>query len=128
MAEIEIVRESEDAGIAFRARADHAGHDTWWSVLPVHSSPFGKLAILLFPTIGGKREYRAIAAATPYALSIMARYMPNAWRRIERGDEDQYLALVRAALAVWERLLPEHFVTNIVGEVVHTAQPGSWLA
>jgi hypothetical protein len=52
--------------------------------------------------------------------------MPSAWRRIEGGDENQYLALVKAALSVWERLLPEQFLESIAGEGLQTAQPGSW--
>lgn len=128
LAEIQQVNDYKETGVAFRARVDHAGHDVWWKVLPTHSSPFGKSSTLLFPTVGNLREYRTIAAVTLYALSIMARYMPSAWRSIEGGDEDQYLALVNASLAVWERLLPEQFLESIAGETVHTAQPGSWLA
>ena len=128
LAEIQRADDYRDTGIAYRARVDHTGHDLWWTVLPTHSSPFAKNPTMLFPTVGGLREYRAIAAVTLYALSIMARYMPSAWRRIEGGDEDQYLALVKESLAVWERLLPEHFLESIAGETVRTAQPGSWLA
>lgn len=128
LAEIQQVNDYKGTGIAFRARVDHVGHATSWSVLPIHSSPFGKSSTILLPTVGGLREYRTIAAVTLYALSIMARYMPSAWRRIEGGDEDQYLALVTASLAIWERLLPEQFLESITGETVHTAQPGSWLA
>ena len=97
-------------------------------MLPTHSSPFRNSPTLLFPTVGGLREYRTIAAVTLHALSIMARYMPSAWGRVEGGDEDQYLALVQESLAVWERLLPEHFLQSIAEETVRTAQPGSWLA
>ena len=128
LAEIRQAEDHESAGTAFRARVDHAGHDLWWTVLPTHSSPFGNSPALVFPTVGGAREYRTIAAVTLYALSMMVRYFPSAWRRIEGGDEDQYLALVRTALAVWERLLPEHFLESIAGETVRTAQPGSWFA
>ena len=128
LAEIQQANNFEGTGIAFRARVDHAGHDVWWRVLPTHSSPFRQSPTLLFPTVGNLREYRTIAAVTLYALSIMARYMPSAWRRIEGGDEDQFLALVKASLAVWERLLPEHFLESIAGETVHTAQPGSLFA
>ena len=92
---------------------------------PTHLSPFRDGHTLLFPTVGGLWQYRTIAAATLYALSIMVRYMPSAWQRIEREDEDQYLALVKASLAVWERVLPEHFLESIAGESVRTAQPGS---
>ena len=128
LAEIQRANDHKGAGVAFRARVDHAGWDYWWRVLPIHKSPFGKHSTLLFPTVGGHREYRTIAAVTLYALSIMARYMPSAWRRVEGGDEDQYLALVKAALAVWERVLPEQFLETIAGETVHTAQPGSFFA
>ena len=128
VAEIRRVDNFEGSGAAFRARVDHAGHDIWWTVIPTHTSPFRSGPTLLLPTVGGIREYRTIAAATLYALSILARYMPSAWRRIEGGDEDQYLALVKTSLVVWERLLPEHFLESIAGESVRTAQPGSWLA
>ena len=97
-------------------------------MIPTHTSPFRSGPTLLLPTVGGIREYRTIAAATLYALSILARYMPSAWRRIEGGDEDQYLALVKTSLVVLERLLPEHFLESIAGESVRTAQPGRWLA
>ena len=127
LAEIQEIQ-SSDAGITFRARVDHAGYDVWWSVLPVYYSPFRSGPTLLFPTIGGLQDYRAIVGVTLYALSIMARYMPSAWRRIEGGDEDHYLALVKAALTVWERVLPERFLQSVTGERVHSAQPGSWLA
>lgn len=126
LAEVQQANDYEGTGIAFRARVDHAGHDVWLEVLPTHSSPFGKSPTLLFPTVGHLREYRTIAVVTLYALSIMVRYMPSAWRRIEGGDEDQYLALVNASLAVWERLLPELFLESIAGERIVTAQPGSW--
>ena len=128
LAEIRRVDDFEGSGTAFRARVDHAGHDVWWAALPTHSTPFRNDPTLLFPTVGGLREYRTIAAVTLYALSIMARYLPSAWRRIEGGDEDQYLALVQTSLAVWERLLPEHFLESIAGETVRTAQPGSFFA
>ena len=129
LTEIRQVEDHEDTGTAFRGRVDHAGHDLFWTVLPTFTSPFvNSIALLLFPTVGGICHYRTIAVVTLYALSIMVRYMPSKWRRIEGGDEDQYLALVRASLAVWERLLPQHFLESIAGETVRTAQPGSLLA
>ena len=128
LAEIQQVEDHEEAGVSFRARVDHAGHDYWWGALPLHHSPFRSGGTLLFPTVGGQREYRTIAATTLYVLSIMARYMPGTWHRIEGGDEDQYLALVYEALAVWERLLPQQFLESITGEKIVTVQPGSIFA
>jgi len=129
LAEIRRVKDYKGTGIAFRGRVDHAGHDSIWTVLPTFTSPFvNSIALLLFPPVGSICQYRTIAVVTLYALSIMVRYMPSAWRRIEGGDEDQYFALVRASLAVWERILPEHFLTSIAGETVHASQRGPGLA
>ena len=128
LADIQQLQDKERDGCVFRARVDHAGHDYMWSVLPTHSSPFGNTPALLFPTVGGLREYRTIAVVALYALSIMARYMPGAWQRIEGGNHDHYLVLVKASLEVWERLLPEQFLESITGEPVLTAQPGSFFA
>lgn len=125
LAEITRVPDDHNAAPAFRARVDHAGHDIWWSVLPTHSSPFGNKTTLILPTMGGMRDYRVIAVTTLYALSIMARYLPSAWRRIDGGDEDEYFPMIRAAVDVWTRILPEEFLRSIADEAVLTTQPGS---
>ena len=126
LAEVRRLDDYDYDGTVFRARVDHAGHDRFWKVLPTHTSPFGNSPALLFPTVGGIRCYRTIAAVALYALSIMVRYMPSAWRRIEGGDQDHYLALVKTSLEVWERMLPEHFLQSIAGETIRTVQPGSF--
>jgi hypothetical protein len=63
---------------------------------------------------------------TLYALSILVRYMPSAWRRVEGGDWDEHLSLVKSALGVFERLLPEQFLESIIGERIHASQPGGF--
>ena len=65
LAEIRQTEDHEGTGTVFRARVDHARHDLWWTVLPTHSSPFGNNPALLFPTVGGLREYRTIAGVSP---------------------------------------------------------------
>lgn len=128
LAEIQPHKSNDSSGNVFRARVDHSGHKLWWDVMPTHSSPFNHRTTLLFPTIGGMRDYRTIATALLYALSIMVRYMPSVWRRIEGGVEDQYLALVNAALNVWERILPELFLESITDEECVANQPGSFFS
>ncbi len=115
-------------GQAYRARVDHKGHKLWWDVIPTHSSPSKHRTTILLPTIGGLSEYRALALTALYVLSIAVRYMPSTWRRVEGGDTDEYLAIIKASLAVWERVLPEQFLENIADERIHTAQPGSWMS
>lgn len=126
LAEIEEVQsELEDHGKAFRARLDHPGFDHWFEALPIHHSPFSPSSSLIFPQYGAASEYRVIAFSLIYALSIVVRYMPSTWRRVEGGDCDQYLPLVEMALNVFERVLPQEFLQTISGESIHVKQPGT---
>lgn len=124
LAEITRMAPTADSAGGFRARVDHAGRRFWFEVLPVHHSPFRDDMTLILPVIGGMFEFRTIAMITLYALSILVRYMPSAWRRVEGGDWDQHLSLVKNAVAVFERVLPEHFLESIIGERIRATQPG----
>jgi hypothetical protein len=122
--EITSVSAGGEDGSVYRARVDHAGRAYWYEVLPVHHSPFKKGSTLILPVIGGISEFRTIAVITLYALSILVRYMPSAWRRVEGGDWDEHLSLVKNALGVFERLIPEQFLESIIGEQIYASQPG----
>ncbi|MCQ2002859.1 YaaC family protein [Rhizobium sp. NRK18] len=128
IAEVQLIPkdEREYAGQAYRARVDHEGYDVWWDVIPTHRSPSQHPTTTLLPTLGGMRDYRVLATVALYSLSIVVRYMPSLWRRVEGGDHDQYLALIKAALAAWERVLPQQFLESIADEYIHTAQPGNF--
>ena len=113
-------------GKAFRARVDHADHEFWHGALPLHNSAFLPSHTLIMPVLSGASEYRSLALVILYALSIIVRYMPSIWRRIEGGDWDQYLVVIKTTIGIFERVLPEEFLETIIGERVHARQPGSW--
>lgn len=117
---------SEGTGNAFRARVDHAGYEYWHEALPLHESPFLPSGALIMPVLSGTEEYRSNAFVVLYALSIIVRYMPSVWRRIEGGDWDQYSVLIKTTIGIFERVLPEEFLETIIGERLHVRQPGSW--
>jgi hypothetical protein len=114
-------------GNVFRARVDHPGMTYWFEALPVHHSAFENSGSLLIPPLADLNEYRVIAFCLLYALSIMVRYMPSTWRRVEGGDLDQFLSIVRTSLSVFERSLPQEFLETITGERIIAVQPGSLL-
>lgn len=116
---------SKDPGRHFRVAVDAAGKDIWWDALPVHHSPFERSAVIV-PAFGVVGEYRAICTALLYALSIMVRYRPSVWRRVQEGDHDHLRVLVEAYLAVIERVLPEQFLERITAQRVFAKQPGAW--
>ncbi len=113
-------------GQIFRARVDHPGYNYWFEVLPIHRSPFENSGALILPPLGDLYEYRVVAMAVLYALSILVRYMPRTWRRVEGGDLDQHLGLVKTAVGVFERILPQEFLEAITGERVVATLPGGF--
>lgn len=116
---------AEDAGRHFRVAVDRTGKEAWWAALPIHHSPFEQSALIV-PVFGGVGEYRAICMVLLYALSIMVRYRPSVWRRVQEGDHDHLRVLVEAYLAVVERVLPEQFLERVAAQRVFAMQPGGW--
>jgi hypothetical protein len=114
------------SGRSFRARVDHPGRGFWFEALMLHRSPFKEGPTLIMPVFGDVSEHRIISVVTLYALSILVRYMPSSWRRIEGGDWDEHLALVKNAVGVFERLLPEQFLESIINERINAKQPGGF--
>lgn len=115
---------SEKAGRVFRGGIDHPGIPVHWNAMPLHSSPFEQVALIqpIFGTVG---EYRAICVALLYGLSIIVRYRPSIWRRVQHGDLDHFRVLVEGYLAVVERILPEQFLEQVLGQRVFAKLTGS---
>jgi len=112
-------------GKMFRSRVDHPGAQYHWDVIPTHKSAFMNNPVLLLPPLGSLNTYRSLAFVALYALSIAARYMPNTWRRVEGGDQDHNLAVIKTLLTVYERHLPQEFLEQIIDERISAVQPGS---
>lgn len=108
----------------FNAAVNHPGMPTWWGALKVHHSPFERSALIL-PAFGCIDDYRAICLAILYGLSIIVRYRPSLWRRVQEGDLDHMRALIEAFLLASERILPEQFLESVTGERLSIHQPGS---
>ncbi len=115
---------SEEPGRHFRVAVDWSGKNIWWDALPLHHSPFERTA-LIAPLFGNVGQYRVICVALLYALSIVVRYRPSVWRRVQEGDLDHLRVLIEAFLAVVERVLPEQFLEKVSGQRVFAKQPGA---
>ncbi|GEL75594.1 YaaC family protein [Myxococcus virescens] len=116
---------SKDPGRHFRVAVDTTGKDLWWDALRIHRSPFERTALIV-PAFGAVGDYRAICVALLYSLSIMVRYRPSVWRRVQEGDLDHLRVLIEAYLAVVERVLPEQFLECITAQRVFAQQPGAF--
>jgi hypothetical protein len=121
------IQRLKHAGTAnkYRVAVDHVGYENLWGALELHRSPLGPTAIVK-PMFNGLTTYRATCLALLYALSIIVRYRPSVWRRVQDGDLDHWRALIEAFLTVAERVLPEHFLTAVTGTRIFAKQPGSF--
>lgn len=119
--------ESSHPGRHFRARVDHPGCALWHQALPLHETPFtpNVAGTLIEPLFGSVTEFRSVALALLYGLSIVVRYRPSIWRRVQEGDLDHFRALIESFLSVVERVLPEAFLAAILGVPVYARQRGT---
>ena len=109
-------------GRHYRVLIEHGERPQPWDALDLHHSPFERSALLL-PIFGVVQEYRVLCFVLLYALSIIVRYRPSLWRRIQDGDLDHLRALIDAFIAVVERILPQAFLETVVGQPVFARQP-----
>lgn len=117
--------DSEHGGRHFRAAVEHPTGKLWWESLDVHHSPFQQDALVL-PIFGVIGEYRAISVVLLYALSIIVRYRPSVWRRVQEGELDHMRVIIEAFLAVVERILPEQFLAKVTGQRIVAKHAGSF--
>jgi hypothetical protein len=115
----------EGAGRHFRVAVEHPPGKFWWESLRIHHSPFQRDALIL-PIFGVVNEYRAMSVVLLYALSIIVRYRPSIWRRVQEGDLDHMRVIIEAFLAVIERVLPEQFLATVTGQRIVAKHPGSF--
>jgi hypothetical protein len=108
----------------FRVAVDHEIGSTWWSAITNHRSPYINQSIIV-PAFNSVNQYRAICLAILYCLSIVVRYRPSLWRRVQEGDLDYMRVLIEAYLDAAERILPEQYLGEITGRSVIAKQPGS---
>lgn len=116
---------SEYPGNNFRAAVDHTGKKTWWEALNIHTSSFSEPSLIL-PIFGVVSEYRMICVVLLYTLSIIVRYRPSVWRRVQEGDLDYISILIEEFLNIMERVLPQQFLEQVLGKRVFVRLPGSF--
>lgn len=123
--EIEYLKSNK--GIAFKTLVKHPGHKYWHEAIKIHSSPYTSSTVL-FPIFKTVDSYRAISIAILYSLSILVRYRPSIWREVLSGKHDKYLVLTEEFLSVYERLIPQEFLTSFLDKKVYVTQSGSMMA
>ena len=111
---------SKDFPVAYRAFLLHDSK-YWWESLNIHRSSSCR-SVLLSPLNGCGDSWETYAIMILYALSIIVRYRPNLWRRIESGEWDKYLPVFLSFALIAEKILPHIFFEKIYGQKLHVSQ------
>jgi hypothetical protein len=116
--------DSNHQGRCFRVRVNNKKEQSWYKVLPVHSSPFVRNKLIL-PIYNDIHEFRFIVICILYSLSIIVRYRPSIWRSILNGEMQKYRVMIEQLLDIVERVAPEEFLKKITGKEVRVVISGS---
>jgi hypothetical protein len=110
---------------SFRVAVNCESHKSWWDALDLYSSPFVRSS-LIKPLFREVSDHRCICFVLLYALSIIVRYRPSIWRRIQEGDLDHLRVVIEAFLSAAERVLPDQFLARVLGARLFVNQPGAF--
>ena len=76
------------------------------------------------PFWNGLADPFVLHLAILYAWSIVVRYLPSLWHRVEDGDLDHVRTLLEYYLSIVDNVLPAIMYERVTGTRLHVAQPG----
>jgi hypothetical protein len=102
----------------------HSAEGYWHDYLPTYKSSFCGTSIIV-PLWDQISDPFIIHFITLYALSIVARYLPDLWHEIEEGDLDHLRSLFEHYLTVVDNILPRLALERLTRSRIRVDQPGS---
>lgn len=110
---------------AYTAFIKHSKNENIWYKLNTHKSPFCDNTILV-PLLFDINDWEVYATIILYCMSILVRYNPSLWRKIQQGDWDGYAAVFDQFAMVIERVIPHIFYEIITGKKINIKMPGTF--
>lgn len=109
---------------AYKAWIRHSANEHWWEKVNTHKSAFCDSTIIkpLLPNID---DWEIYAVMILYCMSILVRYTPSIWRKIQHGEWDGYSAIFDQFAMVVERVIPNIFYEKITGNKLNIKMPGA---
>ena len=93
-------------------------NEKWDTFLNTHYNAYSPYSILI-PLKGLKDDWSVYAVMTLYTYSIIVRYYPNIWRRMQFGEYDKYYAVCMQFANIIEKILPHIFYEYVSGQDLH---------
>lgn len=96
----------------------HSSDSYWYRHLNLYSSSYCHQSIII-PLSGLKDDWIVYAVMILYTFSIIVRYYPNLWRRIQDGEWDKYYTVCLQFAMIVEKVLPHIFYEKLTGQKLH---------
>jgi len=108
----------------FVGEVQHPSEDLWWDHFEHYESDrSGKSIISPF---WGTADALILHLVTLYALSIVVRYLPSLWQRVERGDLDHIRAMLEGYMSEFDHVGSAMALGRITGRTLILTQPGTF--
>ena len=101
----------------------HSAGQQWFDSIGLYHSDVG--SSLIAPMWGKKPNIFLIHFMTLYALSIVVRYLPSFWYKIEHGELDHVRALLEQYVTIVDTAVPKLAIERITGRRIAVVNPGS---
>ena len=124
------IQEKVDEGTkspAFEGEIQHPADQPVWNHFQHYKSAYCGTSVIA-PLWGYPVDVFSMHLMILYACSIVVRYMPSLWHRIEDGDLNHVRALLEHYMSIVDGVLPVLAVQNVTGVRLAVVEPGSWNA
>jgi hypothetical protein len=108
----------------FVGEVQHPSDELWWDHFPHYKSDYTATSVIA--PFWGTADAMALHLMILYGLSIVVRYMPSLWQRVEVGPLDHVHALLEGYLAAFDRVGPAMALNRITGVRLELSQPGGF--
>jgi hypothetical protein len=104
----------------------HKAEQDWMEGIGLHQSEVG--SSLIAPMWGQRSDIFLIHFMALYAMSIVVRYLPSLWYRIEHGGLDNLRSLLEYYVTVVDVVVPKLAIERIIGKELLLVSPGAFNA
>lgn len=102
----------------------HPSNIYWYQHIKIYSSSYSPTSIVV-PLWNETSDNIVINFSLLYTLSIIVRYLPDMWYRINSGDLNHIGSLIEYYISIVDHVLPLEMLERITGANISIHQPGS---
>lgn len=113
--------DENDDGVTYKHYSifvKHTSDSCWYQHLNLYKSSFCPQCIII-PLPGLRDDWIVYAVMILYTFSIIVRYYPNLWRRMQDGEWDKYYTVCLQFAMIIEKILPHIFYEKLTGQRLH---------